>query len=84
MWSKLVLTCSLFTFAAFADFQEQSRFIGPLNLRVWNHWQPSWNVESNPTRQVFTLVRSIDGEKGQVSLTLHDEREAELAGPPIS
>lgn len=64
----------------FAAFQEQSRFVGPLELKVWKHWQPSWNVEAETSPRGFSLIRSIDGERGQVSLTLYDQRKTELKG----
>lgn len=38
----------------------QSRFVGPVDLNVWRHWQPSWNVE-NVTREIqFELIRGED------------------------
>lgn len=28
-----------------ANYQLQSRFTGPVRLKVWKHWQASWNVD---------------------------------------
>lgn len=42
----------------------ESRFVGPVDLRVWRHWQPSWNVENLTTEPQFELIRGIGGDHG--------------------
>lgn len=48
----------LFSISAFAADSVQSRFSGPVELKVWKHWQASWNVEEiKPERYTFDLFR---------------------------
>lgn len=41
----------------------QSRFIGPTSLKIWKHWQQSWNVESLSDNQFqFELIRAMGND----------------------
>lgn len=47
----------------------QSEFRGPVNLLVWRHWQPSWNVEVAPdSRTEFVLTRGLEPRKSYPSV----------------
>lgn len=43
--------------------QVQSTFKGPVALKVWQHWQQSWNVENNSSSYLFELERGISADK---------------------
>lgn len=75
----LSLVISL-TATATAEYKIQSRFVGPVNLKVWKHWQPSWNVEDDTSNFRFALYRSASGEKGKVTLSLFNEKESDVTG----
>ena len=48
----------LIVYAIYAD--AQSSFTGPIQIKVWKHWQQSWNVENVTAENYqFTLVRGI-------------------------
>jgi hypothetical protein len=54
-----------FVVRAEADDIIQSRFIGPVRLAVWEHWQPSWNIERDTSFPAkFELVRGAKGPSG--------------------
>ncbi|MEZ4749357.1 MAG: hypothetical protein R3B54_01650 [Bdellovibrionota bacterium] len=47
----------------------QSTFTGPASLKVWQHWQQSWNVEDVTAGEwKFKLTRGMDGPTPFVSL----------------
>jgi len=45
----------------------QSRFVGPNSLKVWQHWQNSWNVDSSEAKYQYELVRLTDGKSSTIS-----------------
>ncbi len=47
----------------------QSSFKGPVSLKVWEHWQQSWNVEEVSTSYLFELQRGTQ-ENGNAYTTL--------------
>lgn len=53
----------------------QSRFVGPVDLNVWRHWQPSWNVENVTQGIRFELIRGEDGlRRAYVRLRYRDAK----------
>jgi hypothetical protein len=55
-----ILMGFLLLWASFA--QAQSTFRGPVQLKVWRHWQQSWNVEEVPGQRFqFELARGLQG-----------------------
>lgn len=52
---------SLYSFSIYGREIIQSRFYGPVKLHVWEHWQPSWNVERDESHPIqFELVRGYN------------------------
>src|SRR5262245_6003326 len=60
----LFLLVFLYSFSVRAEVQ--STFEGPVKLKVWQHWQQSWNVENvtNPDEIKFVIERGFVEEGG--------------------
>ncbi len=48
--------------------QTQSLFKGPVQLKVWKHWQQSWNVENASSEYLFELERGWEQNSSYVKL----------------
>lgn len=60
---SLLVFCGLFaSFGAFALHTVQSEFEGPVYIKSWQHWQPSWNVERDLSiPPLYKIIRGWDG-----------------------
>lgn len=56
----------------------QSRFIGPTQIKVWRHWQQSWNVENTTSAIQFELIRGLDASSVPYVLLRYKSQEAGL------
>lgn len=59
-------------FAGGARAEIQGRFVGPVSLKIWKHWQASWNVENTTPAEgsLFELIRARD-RSGNAYVTLN-------------
>lgn len=74
----LFLSCVLGAISQ-ADDTIQSRFVGPVRLAVWQHWQPSWNVERDSTFPIrFELVRGTASNGSAFTRLIYSGSEASL------
>lgn len=48
-----------FIFTHISVAEVQSVFKGPVELKVWQHWQQSWNVENVTSKHLFELERGV-------------------------
>jgi hypothetical protein len=54
----------------------QGEFSGPVNLKIWKHWQQSWNVEyQSPDSWTFQLIRGFTSD-GQALVKVHFKTSA--------
>lgn len=75
---KKVVLCGLSFFCFFGVAEVQSTFVGPVSLKVWAHWQDSWNVEDVTGESwEFELTRGSEGEAPYVRLK-YKTTEADL------
>lgn len=60
--SLLVCLSLVYSLGASALHTIQSEFEGPVYIKSWQHWQPSWNVERDLSLPpVFKIIRGWDG-----------------------
>lgn len=62
--SLFVALALIYSFNASALHTVQSEFEGPVYIKSWQHWQPSWNVERDLSiPPVFKILRGWDGAR---------------------
>ncbi len=63
---------------AFGAIEVQNIFEGPVKFAVWQHWQPSWNVEREPLDPKFRLEIGRADTKGFVRLAFRKHLSTDL------